>query len=89
MYSKINKISNLMKPWLSVLMPVYNGEKYLSEMLTSVVEVNDHRIECIIVDDGSTDNSANIVKSFENELNITFLPYLMLGIGWRMQTELL
>ena len=59
---------------ISVALATYNGEKYLSEMLTSVVEVNDHRIECIIVDDGSTDNSANIVKSFENELNITFLP---------------
>lgn len=43
------------KPWLSVLMPVYNGGKYLAQALDSIVAQGDKDIECIAVDDGSTD----------------------------------
>ncbi len=52
------------KARISVIIPVYNGEQYLAETLTSVMAQTYHPIEVIIVDDGSTDDSARIAKSF-------------------------
>jgi glycosyltransferase involved in cell wall biosynthesis len=50
-------------PLVSVVVPVYNGEQYLATALHSIL-VQDYRpIEIIIVDDGSTDSSADIVQS--------------------------
>ena len=51
-------------PWLSVIVPTYNGEDYLSAALESIVAQSDPNIEVIVVDDGSTDRSADILKGF-------------------------
>lgn len=51
-------------PKISVIIPVYNVEKYLKECLDSVVNQSFRDIEIICVDDGSTDNSLNILKSY-------------------------
>lgn len=56
------------KPWLSVLIPTYNGEKYLSEALDSVALQNDEDIECIAVDDGSADSTVSILNSYVNKI---------------------
>jgi glycosyltransferase involved in cell wall biosynthesis len=48
------------QPWLSVLMPVYNGEKFISAALDSVLVQGDSDIECIIVDDGSADSTTSL-----------------------------
>lgn len=53
-------------PLVSVIVPVYNGEQYLSEALQSIVAQSYTKIEIIIVDDGSTDNSAKIAQSFSD-----------------------
>lgn len=50
---------------VSVIMPVYNGEKFLEENLLSLVKQSLKEIEFIIVNDGSTDNSLNILKAFK------------------------
>ena len=47
---------------VSVVMPVYNGEKYLRECIDSVLSQTLTDFEFIIVDDGSTDNSLQIAK---------------------------
>jgi len=46
--------------------PIFNREKYLSACLNSVINQTLKKIEIICVDDGSTDNSTNILKSFKN-----------------------
>lgn len=49
---------------VSIIIPVYNVEKYLAECLESVVQQTLQEIEIICVDDGSTDNSLNILNSY-------------------------
>ncbi|NOY98886.1 MAG: glycosyltransferase family 2 protein [Chloroflexi bacterium] len=51
-------------PLVSVIMPVFNGEKYLCEAIESIVSQTYHHLEVIVVDDGSTDGSSDIVESF-------------------------
>ncbi len=64
-------------PLVSVVMPVYNCEKYLNEAIDSVLAQSYTNIELVIVNDGSTDSSKEIILSytdprirfFENESN--------------------
>lgn len=49
---------------VSIVTPVYNGERYLSSMLDSVLEQTYPQIEMILVDDGSTDNTIRIAESY-------------------------
>jgi CDP-glycerol glycerophosphotransferase len=48
-------------PLLSVVVPVYNVERYVEEALRSVLDQSYHSLQVIVVDDGSTDRSAGIV----------------------------
>jgi glycosyltransferase involved in cell wall biosynthesis len=58
------------QPWLSVIMPTYNGEVYLEQALESLVLQNEPEMEVIVVDDGSTDKTNKIVASFAGRLNL-------------------
>lgn len=49
---------------VSVIIPVYNAEKYLVKCLNNIVAQSLEDIEIIIIDDGSTDNSLNIIKKY-------------------------
>lgn len=53
-----------MFPKLSIIVPVYNAEKYLSECLRSLMQQSIEDIEIILVDDLSTDRSRDIIKEF-------------------------
>ncbi len=65
-------------PLVSVIMPVYNNEDYLAEAINSVLSQSYSNFEFLIVDDGSKDNSKNIIQQFsdkritliENKFNI-------------------
>lgn len=46
------------KHLISVIIPVYNMEKYIDQCLTSVTNQSYHQLEIILVDDGSNDASA-------------------------------
>ena len=52
------------KPKISIIIPVYNDEKYLEECLNSVINQSFNDFECICVDDCSIDKSAEIIESF-------------------------
>jgi glycosyltransferase involved in cell wall biosynthesis len=51
-------------PLISAIIPVFNGEKYLAAAIESILAQKYHPIQIIVVDDGSTDNSAAVARSF-------------------------
>lgn len=50
---------------VSVIIPVYNAEKFISECLKSVLNQSLKEIEVVCIDDGSTDNSAKIIREYQ------------------------
>jgi glycosyltransferase involved in cell wall biosynthesis len=61
---KKNRITKYMYPKVSILIPLYNSEKYISETLDSVLAQTYTNWECIVVDDHSTDNFVKIVEEY-------------------------
>lgn len=55
------------QPSFSVIICTYNGEKYLKECLDSVINQTLQNIEIVCANDGSIDNSLNILKEYANE----------------------
>lgn len=52
---------------VSVILPVYNVEQYLEQCLDSIIGQTLRDIEIICIDDGSSDNSLNILKSYQKK----------------------
>ncbi len=64
----------MVAPAISLIMPVYNVEKFLSKALDSVQNQTFQDFELIIVDDGSTDGSVEVIKKYcENNENFILL----------------
>lgn len=63
-------------PLLSVIVPVYNVERYLSQCLRSLVNQTLENIEIIVVNDGSTDGSQEIIDSFQKQYPEKIFPYI-------------
>ena len=58
------------KPSVSVIIPCYNASKFIRETLASVLTQKLKPIEILLIDDGSTDNSAIIAKDFDSSIRI-------------------
>jgi hypothetical protein len=58
----------MQQPWLSILVPTYNGQVYLASALDSIVIQGDPQIECIVIDDGSKDSTVPIIESYADKL---------------------
>lgn len=52
---------------ISVILPVFNGERYIQKAVESVLNQSFTDFELIIVDDGSTDDTSNIISDFDDE----------------------
>ena len=76
-------------PKVTVLMPVYDGEKYLREAIDSILSQTFTDFEFLIIDDGSSDRTVNIIHSYEdtriilikNETNLGLVATLNRGLS--------
>src|ERR1700752_3531385 len=69
-------------PLVSVIIPVYNGEKYIEQTIRSVLDQTLQDFEIIILNDGSTDSSAEIIKRLQEEDNrIIYIPKPNTGVS--------
>ncbi|MDD2338569.1 MAG: glycosyltransferase, partial [Geobacteraceae bacterium] len=58
---------NTQEPFISIAIPAYNSEQYIQEALTSAFNQEYDRFEVLVVDDGSTDATRDIVSSFNDQ----------------------
>ena len=63
-----NKKSEEEKPLVTIVTPVYNGEKYLEETIQTIITQTYDNIEYIIIDGNSTDRTIDIIKKYENKI---------------------
>jgi glycosyltransferase involved in cell wall biosynthesis len=54
-------------------MPTFNGERYIAYALESIVSEKDDGVEVVVVDDGSTDSTLDIVRSFADRLRLLLI----------------
>jgi len=64
---KIEEKYSVINEMVSVIIPNYNNQIFLKKTISKILDNTYKNIEIIIIDDKSTDNSINIIKSFENE----------------------
>ena len=62
-------------PLVSVIIPCYNGSRFLAEAIESVLAQAHENLELIVVDDGSTDDSLEIVRGFGDRVRSEPLPH--------------
>ena len=56
-----------MKPKVSVIIPVYNSEKYIEKCINSVLEQDYQEFELILINDGSKDGSLKILERYKEK----------------------
>lgn len=68
---------------VSIIIPVYNAEKFIEKGIKSVLNQTYKNIELILINDGSRDNSLNIIKKWENEYSniIKVFDQKNMGVG--------
>ena len=76
------------RPLVSVLMPVYRGERYLAEAIQSVLGQTHENLELIVVDDGSPDGSAEIVAGFREDARVRYVEQENQGVAAARNTGL-
>lgn len=66
---------------LSIVIPIYNAEKYIEDCLASILPEMDDEIELLLIDDGSTDSSYNVIQRYEKS-NIRILHHENQGVSY-------
>ena len=69
-----------MKTDISIIVPIYNAERYLNRCIKSLINQTKENIEFILVNDGSTDSSEEIIKSYKDK-RIKYFKNKNQGIG--------
>ena len=65
---------------ISIVVPIYNAEKYLNKCLDSLINQTKKELEFILINDGSTDNSEKIITSYHDK-RIKYFKNKNQGIG--------
>ncbi|MFA4884191.1 MAG: glycosyltransferase [Candidatus Margulisiibacteriota bacterium] len=79
------------KPAFSVIIPVYNGEKFIAAALDSVAEQTFRSFEIVIVNDGSPDGSEAVIEQYRRdhpEIKIVYLKQKNKGLGGARNTAI-
>lgn len=63
-------VSNNSQPLVSIVTSAYNEEDYIEHHIHSIISQNYNNIEHIVIDDGSTDNTADLLKKHRDEYNL-------------------
>lgn len=64
---------NINNRLVSVILPVYNGEKYIAQSVDSILNQTYNNIELIIIDDGSNDNTLKIINSYSSDPRVIII----------------
>ena len=64
----------MQSPLISCIVPVYNGERYLGEAIDSILAQTYGPLEIIVVDDGSTDGTAEVVATYGDQVRYLWQP---------------
>ena len=72
---------------VSVVIPVYNNDKYIGQAIRSVLDQTVKADEIIVIDDGSTDNSAQAIKIFEQDIRYYYMENSGAGAARNMGAE--
>lgn len=75
-------------PYISVILPVYNAEKYIAQSIQSILNQTFEDFELIVVDDGSTDQSLSIIQTFHDPRLLVLRHDRNLGYPFAMNTGL-
>src|SRR4051812_48994630 len=62
-----------MKPKVSIVMPVLNGRRFIAEAIQSILAQTYSCYELLVIDDGSADDTAEIVKSFAGAMDLKYI----------------
>jgi len=73
---------------ISVIIPVFNGERFIAQAIQSVLDQNYELLEIIVVDDGSTDNTAGVVKNLEGKIQYFYQKNTGIAAARNMGLEL-
>ena len=65
---------------ISIIVPIYNAEKYIEKCINSLINQTKKELEFILVNDGSTDNTEKVIKSY-NDKRIKYFKNKNQGIG--------
>lgn len=76
-----------MTPKLSVIMPAYNGENFITAALESVHQQHDEGVELVVVDDGSSDRTLDIIRDFAAKLPLRLITPGRIG-NWVAATNI-
>lgn len=80
---KEEKVNKNKQPLLSIIVPVYNSDKYLKNCLNSILDAGIDDMEILIINDGSTDNSEKIILKYQRSFPkiIRYIKQKNHGIG--------
>lgn len=84
----MNERDTARQPLVSVVIPAYNHGKYLDAAIRSILEQDYPRVELIVIDDGSTDNTREVLTKYEGRFHFESQPNMgqvaTLNKGWLM-----